>query len=76
MLEDLQEEYDRYFDKEQRLGGQTSVSSLLEPPENFLSDKHFDHLRKRILDKGGDTTRDLMEELNKYEVRLSVEVKE
>lgn len=64
MLEDLSEEYERYFENPE------------EPPENFLDNKHFDHLRKRVLDKGGDTARDLIEELNKYEVRLSEKVKE
>jgi len=68
VLEDLQEEYDRYFNKSDIM---PPGARLLEPPESFLNDRHFEHLRKRILDKGGDSTRDLLDELNKYHVRLS-----
>lgn len=64
ILEDLQEEYDRYFLEN------TKGIKLIAPPEEFLSDKHFDHLRKRILDRGGEITRDLLQELDKYEVNL------
>ncbi len=70
IVEDLQEEYDRYFE-DNKLGGTGSISDIIQkPPENFLNERHFDHLRKRILDKGGDATRDLLEEFQKYKVRL------
>jgi hypothetical protein len=61
ILEDLAEEYDRYFNPVEGPG---------QPPEKFLDEKHFDHLRKRVLDKGGDVSRDLLEEFKKYDVRL------
>src|SRR6266478_4004593 len=67
VIEDLQEEYDRYVEPSEYT---TPSVRLLEPPESFLNDRHFDHLRKRILDRGGDVTRDLLEEFQKYKVRL------
>lgn len=67
ILEDLQAEYDRYFDKSKVMPPGARIQL---PPEMFLSNDHFEHLRKRVLDKGGDLTRDLLDELNKYDVRL------
>jgi hypothetical protein len=58
ILEDLQQELDR------RVQGSANY------PDDFLDEKHFNHLRKRILDKSGDAVRDLQEELEKYHVRL------
>ena len=70
ILEDLTEEYDRYFDKSKRY---TLGEGLIEPPENFLTDDHFTYLRKKVLDRGGEATRDLLHELEKYNIILAMD---
>lgn len=67
ILEDLADEYDRYFDQAEYMGGASLSKGM---PENFLNDKHFSYLRKKVLDKGGDASRELLQELDRYNVRL------
>lgn len=65
ILEDLAEEYDRRLDFKGTDFGEKNY-----PPEDFLNDNHFSHLRKRILDRGGDAARELSQEIEKYKINL------
>lgn len=68
ILEDLQQEHNSHFQK--LLDGLPSeYQNIIIQADYFDKDK-FSHLRKRILDKGGEFTRDLEEELNKYKVEV------
>jgi hypothetical protein len=65
LLEDLQEEYDRRLESWQVQAKNTLVSA-----NDFLDEKHYDYLRKKVLDKGGELNRELQAEMDKYDFIL------
>lgn len=68
LVEDLQEEYDRYLVEDGNTHGELA--------DRFLDDKHFGYLRKKILDKGGEINRELHNEISKYKLEMQRNEKE
>jgi len=69
VLEDLQEEYDRYLEGSVGESLPAKVAQY-QLAEKFLDDKHYGYLRKKVLDKGGELNRELQSEIDKYNIDL------
>lgn len=68
LLEDLQVEHEIHFNK-LKYNLPNEYLNLIDQADYFSNQK-YSHLRKKVFDAGGDLRRELVDEINKFNIQI------